>query len=174
VASQTVALEEERKKLKQEREAYTAELAEQRESIRRQKVRVYLQELSQPDSDGNMLVGSILELAETILLGDPVGEGDAAIQLSEDAGEVGVHAYYRQAIEVLLDEVPRNVPSGRRIEPKDTPLGTNGQSAQLKAEREAARAQKAYAYEIEGIELTEEIKAKIEESLDRSFGPEVN
>jgi hypothetical protein len=130
---------------------------------------VFLKDLGQPDKNSAMLDGDTLETISAILLNDPVStEDEGSIQLSEDAGIVGVHAYYRGAIEHLARRIPRAVPSAALVEQQDKKPADTSKNA----EREEARAAILMAKEEAGVALTDEVLQEIDEKLDRQYGKE--
>ena len=155
--------------LAKDRAEFAQERADAREELRKQSVQVFLKDLGQPDEKGAMLDGDTLETISSILLNDPVStEDEGSIQLSEDAGIVGVHAYYRGAIEHLARRIPRAVPSAALVEQQDKKPA----DASKNVEREEARAAILMAKEESGVALTDEVLQEIDEKLDRQYGKE--
>lgn len=157
----------------QEQAEFRAERARQREELRRQKVELKLEDLRQP-RDGKALDKPVLEMIGQILLGDEVkiGEGDG-IKLSDEQTAVNVHGYYREAVMVLADRLPRTVPVGSQVEPaNDRPR--SGEDAERKRERKLRRDAMLMAKQDAkgGATLTEAEIAEVDGKLDVMFGVE--
>lgn len=185
IEARLAALEEREQKLKlaeqkidgmvktfeEDKAAFEKEQARRSEALRREKVKVFLAEQSQP-SDGKCFDKGLLDLFEAILMGDPVTGGDGAeVQLAEDASTAEVHGYYRPAIELLLSKMPRTVPVGSKVDSEDK--RPNDKKVELTEAYQNAYNVKVLAIQNSrgyDYQLTEEDEKKIRESLDRTFG----
>jgi len=171
VETQQKGIEEQRDLLAQERQAFATEREEQRESLRRQKVAVFLQELEQPNEKGKRLDNAVLEVIGKLLLSDPIPTSDSySIQLGEDAGSAGPRdAYYREGIEHLAVLIPCVVPAATLVEPKDKrPSSEVKMSEARKTQREMI----LMAKRNDGVEITDDVEKEIDEQLDRIYGEE--
>lgn len=165
-----------------EREAFLKEREAASEGLRKKQVELFLEELSQP-KNGRLLDQAVLDTARAALLGEPVGEDEAAVKLSEDPDAVELHAYYRGAIEELLKKVPRVVPAGANVEASDQRKPNTARS-HVSEKRELALSDMALAwFSVQDTwdgnfpenwkDVVPEAKlAEFNETLDRRFGPQ--
>ena len=151
--------------------AFELEQSRRRETLRRESVKVFLAEQSQPQ-DGKCFDKGLLDLVEAILTGDTVtGSDGTEIQLAEDANVAQVHGYYRPAVEELLTKIPRTVPVQSKVDTEDK--RPSNKKVELSEARKRAYDIKVLAIQNErghDYQLTEEDEAQVQESLDRTFG----
>jgi hypothetical protein len=106
------------------------------EELRLERIDLHVEKWSTPGKDGGMLPKQVIELTRSVLRGEAFGEDDAKIELAADADASVVHTYYRQAIDKIVNLIPRVVPAGQYIMPMDRrPATSNGRSEEVVALR---------------------------------------
>lgn len=103
----TVELSEEVRKLLDEKDQELREL--RRKAVRQEVESVLAKAQNYRDSDGRGHSKVLLELARAAMLGEPYGEGEEVIQLSDRTSTTSVAAYNRSLWEKLLQVLPGQV-----------------------------------------------------------------